>query len=198
MPNLSIPTKSTTMCVTMNELCAATASSRTMSSFGSFSTGLHRKDISWRCDLSGRQPVCRRHAARRRGGAAGGVCVWISQSVIGLDDHGFSTIGDRAPLGFGEDESGELCVLTSAGEVLQIVPVPEPRTAGLAAARLALAGCRRVGPTPVGDARRRSHGGTVAVWQRHAYPARCGNAAHTLAVTSLARRPRTAALQGHC
>lgn len=68
----------------------------------------------------------------------------IRELRIGLDDRGFATIGGRAPLGFGEDEFGELYVLTDAGEVLRITPVPEPWSVGLAAAGLAVAGCRAV------------------------------------------------------
>jgi glucose/arabinose dehydrogenase len=66
----------------------------------------------------------------------------IRELQIGLDDRGFSTIGGRMPLGFGEDEFGELYVLTSAGEVLQITAVPEPWTVGLAAAGLVIAAWR--------------------------------------------------------
>ena len=61
----------------------------------------------------------------------------IRELQVGLDDRGFSTIGGRMPLGLGEDEVGELYVLTSVGEVIKIIPVPEP--CGLVAALVGIA-----------------------------------------------------------
>jgi hypothetical protein len=84
----------------------------------------------------------------------------IRELTIGADDRGFSTPGGRAPLGFGEDDSGELYVLTTAGEVIKLVSVPEPGTLALGgvAAVTGLAGLLR------GRRRRECDG-------RHAVPA---------------------------
>lgn len=67
----------------------------------------------------------------------------IRELQVGLDDRGFSTMGGRMPLGFGEDETGELYVLTSAGEVIKIVPVPEPAAILLAIVGIALSAGHR-------------------------------------------------------